>query len=76
MGYLMVNADERYMYQMYHDVILGGKSEIYVTTDKGQIVSSSKEKIVGYSYFNMQTLEDRIGDRGYMIADIAGENLF
>lgn len=72
-GYLMVNADERYMYQMYHDVILGGKSEIYVTTDKGQIVSSSKEKIVGYSYFNMQTLEDRIGDRGYMIADIAGE---
>lgn len=72
-GYLMINADERYMYQMYHDVISGGKSEIYVTSDKGRIVSSSKEKIVGYAYFNMQNLEDRIGDRGYMIADIAGK---
>lgn len=72
-GYLMVNADERQMYQMYSDVITNIRSQIYVTNDRGQIVSSSLEKIVGFSYFSMENLEQLFDGEQYMIADIAGD---
>lgn len=47
-GFLMINADERQLYQMYADVIRDG-SNIYVTNDMGQIISSSRGGLIGFS---------------------------
>ena len=72
-GYLMVNADERQIYKMYSDVVTDIKSTIYVTNQKGDIVSSSNEKIVGFSYFNMGNLTQLFQGNNHMIADIANK---
>lgn len=72
-GYLMVNADERQIYKMYSDVVTDIKSTIYVANQKGDIVSSSNEKIVGFSYFNMSNLTQLFQGNNHMIADIANK---
>ena len=54
-GFLMINADERQLYQMYADVIRDGSS-IYVVNGSGQVISSSRSDLIGFNYFNMQNL--------------------
>lgn len=71
-GFLMINADERQLYQMYEDVMRDG-SNIYVTNDAGQIISSSRSKLIGFSYFDMERLETLFGDKDYMITRAEGE---
>ena len=70
-GYLMINADERQLYQMYADVI-SAESNIYVVNSEGQIVSSSRNTIIGFSYFHMQNLESLFGDQDHIITRISG----
>ena len=70
-GYLMINADERQLYQMYADVI-STESNIYVVDSEGQIVSSSRNTIIGFSYFHMQNLESLFGDQDHIITRISG----
>lgn len=70
-GYLMINADERQLYQMYADVI-STESNIYVVDSEGQIVSSSRDTIIGFSYFHMQNLESLFGDQDHIITRISG----
>lgn len=71
-GYLMINADERQLYQMYSDIIKSTHSDIYVTNSKGQIVSSSVESLIGFHYFNMDNLEKLFDGKDYMIVSISG----
>lgn len=70
-GYLMINADERQLYQMYADVI-SAESNIYVVNSEGQIVSSSRDTIIGFSYFHMQNLESMFGNEDHIITRISG----
>ena len=70
-GYLMINADERQLYQMYADVI-SAESNIYVVNSEGQIVSSSRNTIIGFSYFHMLNLESMFGDQDHIITRISG----
>lgn len=75
-GYLMINADERQLYQMYADVI-SAQSNIYVADSEGKIVSSNKDSIIGFSYFNMKNLDRLFGDKNHIITKISGrEALF
>lgn len=71
-GFLMINADERQLYQMYEDVIRDG-SNIYITNDAGQIISSSRGELIGFSYFNMSNLSQLFGGQDYMITRAEGK---
>ena len=71
-GFLMINADERQLYNMYADVIRDG-SNIYVTNDVGQIISSSRGELIGFNYFNMDKLQQLFGAHDYMITLAEGE---
>lgn len=71
-GFLMINADERQLYNMYEDVIRDG-SNIYVTNDMGQIISSSRGELIGFNYFNMDKLQQLFGSQDYMITLAEGE---
>lgn len=71
-GFLMINADERQLYNMYEDVIRDG-SNIYVTNDIGQIISSSRGELIGFNYFNMDKLQQLFGSQDYMITLAEGE---
>lgn len=71
-GFLMINADERQLYNMYEDVIRDG-SNIYVTNDQGQIISSSRGELIGFNYFNMDKLQQLFGSHDYMITLAEGE---
>ena len=73
-GYLMINADERQLYQMYADVI-SSDSNIYVVNDEGQIISSSRDTIIGFSYFNMKNLDGMFGEEDYIITRISGRTV-
>lgn len=73
-GYLMINADERQLYQMYADVI-SSDSNIYVVNDEGQIISSSRDTIIGFSYFNMKNLDGMFGEEDYIITQISGRTV-
>lgn len=68
----MINADERQLYNMYEDVIRDG-SNIYVTNDMGQIISSSRGELIGFNYFNMDKLQQLFGSQDYMITLAEGE---
>lgn len=70
-GFLMINANERQLYQMYEDVILEG-SNIYITSDSGQIISSSRGELIGFNYFNMNKLQELFGAQDYMITRAEG----
>ena len=70
-GYLMINADERQLHQMYTDLIRDA-SDIYVANNKGQIVSSSIESLIGFHYFNMANLEKLFDGKDYMRVSISG----
>ena len=71
-GFLMINADERQLYQMYADVIRDG-SNIYVTNHAGQIISSSRGGLIGFNYFNMDNLETLVQGEDYMLTRAEGE---
>ncbi len=71
-GFLMINADERQLYQMYADVIRDG-SNIYVTNDAGQIISSSRGELIGFNYFNMVNLEQLFDGKDYMLTQAQGK---
>ncbi|HIT89432.1 MAG TPA: histidine kinase [Candidatus Merdenecus merdavium] len=65
-GYLMINIDERQIYDTYQDVISSG-SNIYIADDKGSIVSSNVSGIIGFDYFNMNNLKEMFGEKVYII---------
>lgn len=71
-GFLMINADERQLYQMYADVIRDG-SNIYITNDAGQIISSSRGELIGFSYFNMDNLEQLFDGEDYRLTRAGGQ---
>lgn len=73
-GYLMINADERQLYQMYADVIRDGSS-IYVVNSSGQVISSSRSDLIGFNYFNMQNLERLFDGQDYMLTRAEGEDV-
>lgn len=75
LGYLMINADERQLYQMYQDVIRSNNSNIYVVSPDGEIVSSSNTTIIGFSYFSMSNLEKLFDGKNYMIVLSAGRKV-
>ena len=75
LGYLMINADERQLYQMYQDVIRSNNSNIYVVSPDGEIVSSSNTAIIGFSYFSMGNLEELFDGKSYMIVLSAGRKV-
>lgn len=70
-GFLMINADERQLYRMYEEVILEG-SNIYITGDTGQIISSNRSGLIGFNYFNMDKLRELFGQEDYMITRAEG----
>lgn len=72
-GYLMINADERQLYKMYADVISEG-SNIYVVDSSGRIVSSNRDNIIGFSYFNMENLDRMFGSENHIITKISGRD--
>ena len=72
-GYLMINADERQLYQMYADVI-SAQSNIYVVDEEGRIVSSNRDTIIGFSYFHMRNLEEMFGEADHIITQISGRD--
>lgn len=69
LGYLMINVNEKQIYNTYADVISPG-SNIYITDNDGYIVSSNVSKIVGFHYFNMKNLSKFFGDRVYTIVQM------
>ena len=73
-GFLMINADERQLYQMYADVIRDG-SNIYVVNSSGQVISSSRSDLIGFNYFNMQNLEQLFDGQDYMLTRAEGEDV-
>lgn len=73
-GYLMINVNERQIFQTYEDIISEGSS-IYIADDGGRIVSSNESSIIGFNYFNMENLEDLFMGKVYMIADTAGKTV-
>lgn len=70
-GFLMINADERQLYQMYEDVIRDG-SNIYISNDVGQIISSSRGELIGFNYYNMGNLEQLFENDDYIITQAEG----
>ena len=66
LGYLMINIDERQIYDTYQEVISSG-SNIYIADDRGTIVSSNVSGIIGFNYFNMNNLSEMFGDKVYII---------
>ena len=69
-GYLMISADERQLYQMYSEVI-SEESNIYVADGEGRIVSSNRDTIIGFSYFHMENLEELFGEQNHIITKIS-----
>lgn len=72
LGYLMINVNEQQIYKTYADVISPG-SNIYVTDNDGNIISSNVSKIVGFHYFNMKNLDRLFGEEVYAIVQLPGE---
>ena len=72
-GYLMINADERQLYQMYAEVI-SAESNIYVADGEGKIVSSNRDTIIGFSYFHMKNLDTLFGEEDHIITKISGRD--
>lgn len=73
-GFLMINADERQLYRMYADVIRAD-SNIYVTNSAGQIISSNRSELIGFSYFNMKNLEQLFGGQDYVLTRAEGQRV-
>lgn len=73
-AYLMINVNERQMYQMYENLITDANN-IYIVDRNGTIVSSNKEKIRGFNFFNMNTLNRIFENKPYTITKISGEDV-
>lgn len=67
-GYLMILIDERQISQTYEDVIFPNSS-IYITNDKGDIISSDQKNIIGFHYFNMENLKQLFGEKAFAIVE-------
>ena len=66
LGYLMINVNERQIFNTYSDVI-APKSNIYIADEQGNIISSNVNNIVGFHYFNMDNLDAMFGNQVYTI---------
>lgn len=73
-AFLMINVNERQMYQMYENSITDANN-IYIVDQKGTIVSSNKEKIRGFNFFNMEELDRIFKDKPYTITQISGQDV-
>ena len=68
-GYLMICIDERQIYDTYDDII-SENSNIYITDDNGDIISSNVSQIVGTHYFHMQNLRDMFDGGVYAVVQM------
>lgn len=67
-AYLMINVNERDIFNMYSSII-SPKSSIYVVDEKGTIISSNIESLCGFNYFNIKNLDKLFGDKNYVISN-------
>lgn len=74
LAYLVISVDERKLYNMYYRVV-SGDSTLYIVDGEGTILSSSNEKINGFNFFNMSTLERLFGSREYTITRMQGDDI-
>lgn len=66
LGYLMINVNERQIFNTYSDVI-APQSNIYIADENGNIISSNINGIVGFHYLNMNNLDEMFGEQLYTI---------
>lgn len=73
-AYLVVSVDERKLYDMYCRVISGGGT-LYIVDKGGNIISSSNEKIMGFNFFDVDTLNQMFLNQEYTITKMRGEDI-
>lgn len=74
LGTLMIANNERQIYENYRSII-SDTSNLYVVDPDGYIVSSNVEKIIGFQYFNMDTLNRLFGEKNYISTRISGRRV-
>lgn len=74
MAYLLITVSERDIYNMYGRVVSGGGT-LYIVDRNGTIISSSNQKINGFNFFNMDTLDELFLNREYTITRMRGEDI-
>lgn len=74
LGYLMVITDESNIYNMYSELLTGGR-EIYITNEEGTVISSSRRKVNGFDYFNIDNLKEIFGNDVYTITKMHGKDI-
>lgn len=70
-GILLVNVNERLLYKTYENS-LTEKNNIYIMDEKGSIVSSRDEKMIGMNFFHVGKLREIFEKNPYTIIDIGG----
>lgn len=70
-GYLFINIEERQIYDVYKNVA-PEESSIYIVDKFGNIVSSNREKLIGFNYFNMENLDRLFGEDDYAVTKLGG----
>ncbi|HHU48251.1 MAG TPA: hypothetical protein GXZ37_00815, partial [Clostridiales bacterium] len=73
-GLLLVNTDERLLYETYKNA-LSGKNRIYIVDERGNIVSNDDGGMLGLNYYNMDRLEEIFGSKNYAIVDKSGKSV-
>lgn len=73
-GILLVSINERLLYKTYENT-LTEKNKIYIIDEKGSIVSSRDEKMLGINFFNVDRLREIFKDKPYTIIDIGGRTV-
>ncbi len=74
LAYLIISVDERDIYNMYYRVVSGG-GILYIVDGEGTIISSSNQKINGFQFFNMRTLNELFHDQDYTITQMRGDDI-
>lgn len=57
LGLLLINMDERILFETYKNV-LNGKNSIYIVDEKGSIVSHKDENMLGINFFDMKRFRE------------------
>lgn len=74
LAYLMINIDERQIYEMYKNVT-DENSNIYIVDQSGTIVSSNIQKLRGFNFFSMPNLDKLFGKDDYTVTEISGRTV-
>lgn len=74
LAYLMININERQIYQMY-EAVISNESIIYIVDNEGTIISSNQERLNGFNYFNMKNLKQLFGMEVYTITRMRNQRI-